>query len=79
MFIRLLLCLFQEGVNRLTWANTMIFDYKEQLRTDGVTLSMWTHVADDTQGDDLVLHPLGTVVSNPNTDSCAALQVKFSK
>ncbi|CAH0604358.1 unnamed protein product [Chrysodeixis includens] len=68
----------KEGVNRLTWANTMIFDYKEQLRTDGVTLSMWTHVADDTQGDDLVLHPLGTVVSNPNTDSCAALQVKFS-
>lgn len=57
----------------------MIFDYKEQLRTDGVLLSMWTHVADDTQGDDLVLHPLGTIVSNPNTDSCSALQVKFSK
>ncbi|KAH9629422.1 hypothetical protein HF086_013336 [Spodoptera exigua] len=54
---------------------------KEQLRTDGVTLSMWTHVADDTQGDDLVLHPLGTVVSNPIAgfrESCAALQVKFS-
>ncbi|XP_047021008.1 phosphatidylinositol 4,5-bisphosphate 3-kinase catalytic subunit delta isoform [Helicoverpa armigera] len=68
----------KEGVNRLTWSNTMIFDYKDQLRTDGVTLSMWTHVADDTQGDDLVLHPLGTVVSNPNTDSCASLQVKFS-
>ncbi|CAH0701993.1 unnamed protein product [Spodoptera exigua] len=71
----------KEVINRLTWANTMVFDYKEQLRTDGVTLSMWTHVADDTQGDDLVLHPLGTVVSNPIAgfrESCAALQVKFS-
>ncbi|KAJ0180329.1 hypothetical protein K1T71_003733 [Dendrolimus kikuchii] len=68
----------KEAVNRLTWANTMIFDYKEQLRTDGVTLSMWTHVADDTQGDDLILHPLGTVVANPITDTCAILQVRFS-
>nr|XP_032513943.1 phosphatidylinositol 4,5-bisphosphate 3-kinase catalytic subunit delta isoform [Danaus plexippus plexippus] len=68
----------KDAINRLAWANTMIFDYKEQLRTDGVTLFMWTHVADETQGDDLLLHPLGTVVSNPNTDSCAALQVRFS-
>ncbi|XP_046964995.1 phosphatidylinositol 4,5-bisphosphate 3-kinase catalytic subunit delta isoform [Vanessa cardui] len=68
----------KDAINRLAWANTMIFDYKEQLRTDGVTLFMWTHVADETQGDDLLLHPLGTVVSNPNIDSCAALQVRFS-
>ncbi|KAG6442170.1 hypothetical protein O3G_MSEX002201 [Manduca sexta] len=68
----------KEAVTRLTWANTMIFDYKEQLRTDGVRLSMWTHVADDTQGDDMILHPLGTVVANPITDSCAELQVLFS-
>ncbi|KAJ0180330.1 hypothetical protein K1T71_003734 [Dendrolimus kikuchii] len=67
----------KETMNRLTWANTMIFDYKEQLRTDGVTLSMWTHAADDTQGD-LILHPLGSVAVNPNTDSCATLQVRFS-
>ncbi|XP_073944342.1 phosphatidylinositol 3-kinase 92E [Choristoneura fumiferana] len=68
----------KDFINKLAWANTMIFDYKELLRTDGVTLFMWTHVADETQGDDLLLHPLGTVVSNPNTDSCAALQVRFS-
>ncbi|XP_041977720.1 phosphatidylinositol 4,5-bisphosphate 3-kinase catalytic subunit delta isoform [Aricia agestis] len=68
----------KDAINRLAWANTMIFDYKEQLRTDGVTLFMWTHVADGTQGDDLLLHPLGTVVSNPNSDECAALQVRFS-
>lgn len=67
----------KEPVNRLTWANTMVFDYKEQLRTDGVRLAMWTHVADDTQGDDMVLHPLGTVVANPTPDS-AVLQVMFS-
>ncbi|XP_039747137.1 phosphatidylinositol 4,5-bisphosphate 3-kinase catalytic subunit delta isoform [Pararge aegeria] len=68
----------KDTINRLAWANTMVFDYKDQLRTDGVTLYMWTHVADGTQGDDLLLHPLGTVVSNPNTESCAALQVRFS-
>ncbi|KOB70006.1 Phosphatidylinositol 3-kinase [Operophtera brumata] len=65
----------KEAINKLAWANTQIFDYKEQLRTDGATLSMWTHVADDTQGDDLLLHPLGTVVDNPSTDSCAELQL----
>lgn len=57
----------------------MIFDYKEQLRTDGATLSMWTHAAGDSQGDEMILHPLGTVVVNPNTDSCATLHVRFSK
>ncbi|KAG7306900.1 hypothetical protein JYU34_007008 [Plutella xylostella] len=64
-------------INKLAWANTMIFDYKEQLRTDGVTLYMWTYCAEDTQSDDL-LNPLGTVVCNPSTDSCAALTFKFS-
>ncbi|XP_013182174.1 PREDICTED: phosphatidylinositol 4,5-bisphosphate 3-kinase catalytic subunit delta isoform [Papilio xuthus] len=68
----------KDSINKLAWANTMIFDYKEQLRTGGLTLYMWTHVADETQGDDWLLHPLGTVVSNPSTDSCAALQVCFS-
>lgn len=65
-------------INKLAWANTMIFDYKDELRTDGVTLYMWTYAAEDTQSDDL-LNPLGTVVSNPSTDSCSALTVKFSK
>ncbi|XP_063531233.1 phosphatidylinositol 4,5-bisphosphate 3-kinase catalytic subunit delta isoform [Cydia strobilella] len=67
----------KDDINKLAWANTMIFDYKNLLRTDGVTLFMWTYVADETQ-DEMLLHPLGTVVSNPSTDSCAALQVRFS-
>ncbi|XP_028178666.1 phosphatidylinositol 4,5-bisphosphate 3-kinase catalytic subunit delta isoform [Ostrinia furnacalis] len=67
----------KDSINKLAWANTMIFDYKDQLRTDGLTLFMSTHVADETQGDDQLLHPLGTVLSSPNTDSCAALQVRF--
>ncbi|XP_072943702.1 phosphatidylinositol 4,5-bisphosphate 3-kinase catalytic subunit delta isoform [Epargyreus clarus] len=68
----------KDSINKLAWANTMVFDYKDQLRTDAMTLYTWTHVADETQSDDLLLHPLGTVVSNPNTDSCAALQIGFS-
>lgn len=64
-------------INKLAWANTMIFDYKDQLKTDGVTLYMWTYASEDTQGDDL-LNPLGTVVSNPYTDSSSALTLRFS-
>ncbi|CAH0748005.1 unnamed protein product [Diatraea saccharalis] len=68
----------KDSINKLAWANTMIFDYKDQLPTDGMTLYMSTHVADETQGDDQLLHPLGTVLTGTNTDSCAALQVRFS-
>ncbi|XP_052755017.1 phosphatidylinositol 4,5-bisphosphate 3-kinase catalytic subunit delta isoform [Galleria mellonella] len=69
----------KDSINRLAWANTMIFDYKDQLRTDKVSFFMSTHVADETQGDDQLLHPLGTVFSNSNTDSCSAvLHVQFS-
>ncbi|XP_013190051.2 phosphatidylinositol 4,5-bisphosphate 3-kinase catalytic subunit delta isoform [Amyelois transitella] len=67
----------KDPINKLAWANIMIFDYKDQLRTDKVTLFMSTHVADETQ-DDQVLHPLGTVFSNCKTESGAELQVRFS-
>ncbi|GBP26146.1 Phosphatidylinositol 4,5-bisphosphate 3-kinase catalytic subunit delta isoform [Eumeta japonica] len=62
-------------INPLAWTNTMIFDYKERLRTGGITLYMWTYAKDMQSGD--LLHPLGTVVSNPDTSS-AALTLTFS-
>ncbi|KAL4714084.1 hypothetical protein ACJJTC_008438 [Scirpophaga incertulas] len=63
------------SMNKLAWVNTMIFDYKDQLPTDGVTLFMSTHAADETQGEDQILHPLGTVLQS--TESNRALQVRF--
>ncbi|MBN3326200.1 PK3CD kinase, partial [Atractosteus spatula] len=58
----------------LAWVNTMVFDYKDQLKTGNVSLYTWPSVPDD-KGD--LLNPMGTVESNPNTDSTAALIIRF--
>ncbi|XP_060527773.1 phosphatidylinositol 4,5-bisphosphate 3-kinase catalytic subunit delta isoform [Cylas formicarius] len=62
-------------MNPIAWANTSVFDFKGQLRTGAMTLYMWTY-AEDMMSDE-VLHPLGTVVSNPNTDYSTALTLNF--
>lgn len=62
-------------INPLCWANTTIYDFKSQLKTGAMTLYTWAY-ADDIQNDDL-LHPLGTVVSNPHIDRAAALMLTF--
>ncbi|XP_015119435.1 phosphatidylinositol 4,5-bisphosphate 3-kinase catalytic subunit delta isoform [Diachasma alloeum] len=62
-------------INPLCWANTTIYDFKSQLKTGAMTLYTWTYV-EDMQNDDL-LHPLGTVVSNPHIDRAAALMLTF--
>ncbi|XP_014479292.1 PREDICTED: phosphatidylinositol 4,5-bisphosphate 3-kinase catalytic subunit delta isoform [Dinoponera quadriceps] len=62
-------------INPLCWANTTIYDFKCQLKTGAMTLYTWTY-AEDMQNDDL-LHPLGTVVSNPHIDRAAALMLTF--
>ncbi|XP_066547128.1 phosphatidylinositol 4,5-bisphosphate 3-kinase catalytic subunit delta isoform [Amia ocellicauda] len=58
----------------LAWVNTTVFDYKEQLKTGDVSLYTWPSVPDD-KGD--LLSPMGTVECNPNTDSTAALIIRF--
>ncbi|KAG5883732.1 hypothetical protein JTB14_024233 [Gonioctena quinquepunctata] len=52
--------------NPLAWANTSVYDFKSQLKNGAMTLYMWAYAEDMTSDD--VLHPLGTVVSNPNTE-----------
>lgn len=59
--------------NPLAWVNTTVFDYKNQLKTGAMTLYTWTY-AEDSQSDDM-LHPLGTVESNPRTDERAAIML----
>ncbi|KAG7477551.1 hypothetical protein MATL_G00070830 [Megalops atlanticus] len=58
----------------LSWVNTMVFDYKDQLKTGEFSLSTWPSVPDD-KGD--LLNPMGTVEINPNTDSTAGLLICF--
>ncbi|RZF40704.1 hypothetical protein LSTR_LSTR007995 [Laodelphax striatellus] len=64
-------------VNPMGWVNTTVYDFKNQLKSGAMTLYMWTY-AEDTQSDDL-LHPLGTVVSNPNIEHSTALTISFPK
>uniref|UniRef100_A0A1B6CVF3 phosphatidylinositol 3-kinase n=1 Tax=Clastoptera arizonana TaxID=38151 RepID=A0A1B6CVF3_9HEMI len=64
-------------VNPMGWVNTTVYDFKNQLKTGAMTLYMWTF-AEETQTDDL-LHPLGTVVSNPNVEHSTALTITFHK
>lgn len=61
----------------MAWVNTTVYDYKSQLKTGAMTLFMWTY-AEDMQNEDL-LHPLGTVVSNPNIDQCATITIECSE
>ncbi|XP_055966949.1 phosphatidylinositol 4,5-bisphosphate 3-kinase catalytic subunit delta isoform isoform X1 [Sorex fumeus] len=56
----------------IAWANLMLFDYKDQLKTGERCLYMWPS-APDEKGE--LLNPSGTVRSNPNTESAAALLI----
>ncbi|XP_076265386.1 phosphatidylinositol 4,5-bisphosphate 3-kinase catalytic subunit delta isoform-like isoform X2 [Rhynchophorus ferrugineus] len=62
-------------INPIAWANTSVYDFKGQLRTGDFTLYLWTY-AEDIMSDD-VLHPLGTIVNNPNTEYSTALTLVF--
>uniref|UniRef100_A0A3P9PM09 phosphatidylinositol-4,5-bisphosphate 3-kinase n=1 Tax=Poecilia reticulata TaxID=8081 RepID=A0A3P9PM09_POERE len=58
----------------IAWVNTMVFDYKDQLKTGEFLLSMWPSVPDDKND---LLNPMGTVQKNPNVDSAAGLLIRF--
>lgn len=59
----------------MAWANTSVFDFKQQLKSGAMTLYMWTY-AEDMMNDD-VFHSLGTVVSNPNNKYATSLTLRF--
>lgn len=62
-------------INPIAWANTTVYDYKDQLKTGGLTLYTWTY-AEDSDSEEL-LHPLGTVEPNPRTDECTSITMMF--
>lgn len=62
-------------INPIAWVNTTVYDYKNQLKTGGVTLYTWTY-AEDSDSEE-VLHSLGTVEPNPRTDECTSITMMF--
>uniref|UniRef100_A0A8D0C3R8 Phosphatidylinositol 4,5-bisphosphate 3-kinase catalytic subunit delta isoform n=1 Tax=Salvator merianae TaxID=96440 RepID=A0A8D0C3R8_SALMN len=58
----------------IAWVNVMLFDYKDQLKTGECSLPMWSSFPDE-KGE--LLNPMGTVQTNPNTESAAALVIHF--
>ncbi|XP_053547411.1 phosphatidylinositol 4,5-bisphosphate 3-kinase catalytic subunit delta isoform isoform X2 [Bombina bombina] len=58
----------------IAWVNTMVFDYKDMLKSGEYALCMWSSFPDE-KGD--LLNPMGTVHSNPNTESAATLKICF--
>ncbi|XP_069803202.1 phosphatidylinositol 4,5-bisphosphate 3-kinase catalytic subunit delta isoform [Dendropsophus ebraccatus] len=58
----------------IAWVNTMLFDYKDMLKSGEYSLCMWSSFPDE-KGD--LLNPMGTVQCNPNTESAATLRISF--
>uniref|UniRef100_A0ACB8EEY3 Phosphatidylinositol 4,5-bisphosphate 3-kinase catalytic subunit delta isoform n=1 Tax=Sphaerodactylus townsendi TaxID=933632 RepID=A0ACB8EEY3_9SAUR len=58
----------------IAWVNVMLFDYRDQLKAGECFLPMWSSFPDEK---DELLNPMGTVQTNPNTESAAALVIRF--
>lgn len=64
-------------MNPLGWVNTLVFDYRGQLKTGSLTLSIWSFPEGYDRED--MLNPLGTVMAHPNLDETTCLTISFKK
>ncbi|KAM9317268.1 phosphatidylinositol 4,5-bisphosphate 3-kinase catalytic subunit beta isoform [Gastrophryne carolinensis] len=60
----------------VAWVNTMVFDYKGQLKTGEHVLHSWSSFPDELEE---MLNPMGTVRTNPFTENATALHIKFTE
>uniref|UniRef100_A0A8D2L4A8 phosphatidylinositol-4,5-bisphosphate 3-kinase n=1 Tax=Varanus komodoensis TaxID=61221 RepID=A0A8D2L4A8_VARKO len=60
----------------VAWVNTMVFDFKGQLKTGDFTLHSWSSFPDELEE---MLNPMGTVQTNPYTENATALQIRFQE
>ncbi|XP_072469635.1 phosphatidylinositol 4,5-bisphosphate 3-kinase catalytic subunit beta isoform isoform X2 [Notamacropus eugenii] len=58
----------------VAWVNTMVFDFKGQLKTGDIILHSWSSFPDELEE---MLNPMGTVQTNPYIENATALHVKF--
>uniref|UniRef100_A0A673XAM9 phosphatidylinositol-4,5-bisphosphate 3-kinase n=1 Tax=Salmo trutta TaxID=8032 RepID=A0A673XAM9_SALTR len=56
----------------LSWVNTMLFDYKGQLKTGDIILHSWSSFPDELEE---MLNPIGTIQTNPYTENTTALHI----
>ncbi|KAG8580530.1 hypothetical protein GDO81_007321 [Engystomops pustulosus] len=60
----------------VAWVNTMVFDYKGQLKTGDHVLHGWASFPDELEE---MLNPMGTVRTNPFTENATALHIQFTE
>uniref|UniRef100_A0A8D3CC39 phosphatidylinositol-4,5-bisphosphate 3-kinase n=1 Tax=Scophthalmus maximus TaxID=52904 RepID=A0A8D3CC39_SCOMX len=58
----------------IPWVNTMVFDYKGQLKTGDINLHCWSSFPDELEE---MLNPIGTIQTNPYTENATALYIHF--
>uniref|UniRef100_A0A674P960 phosphatidylinositol-4,5-bisphosphate 3-kinase n=1 Tax=Takifugu rubripes TaxID=31033 RepID=A0A674P960_TAKRU len=58
----------------IPWVNTMVFDYKGQLKTGDIILHCWSSFPDELEE---MLNPIGTIQTNPYTENATALHISF--
>uniref|UniRef100_A0A5F8GLB5 phosphatidylinositol-4,5-bisphosphate 3-kinase n=1 Tax=Monodelphis domestica TaxID=13616 RepID=A0A5F8GLB5_MONDO len=58
----------------VAWVNTMVFDFKGQLKSGDIILHSWSSFPDELEE---MLNPMGTVQTNPYTENATALHIKF--
>uniref|UniRef100_A0A8C8VG57 Phosphatidylinositol 4,5-bisphosphate 3-kinase catalytic subunit beta isoform n=1 Tax=Pelusios castaneus TaxID=367368 RepID=A0A8C8VG57_9SAUR len=60
----------------VAWVNTMVFDFKGQLKSGDLLLHSWTSFPDELEE---MLNPMGTVRTNPYTENATVLHIKFQE
>ncbi|KAL7851419.1 hypothetical protein AOLI_G00217750 [Acnodon oligacanthus] len=58
----------------IAWVNTMVFDYRGQLKTGDIILHTWSSFPDELEE---MLNPIGTIQTNPYTENATALHIRF--
>lgn len=58
----------------IAWVNTMVFDYRGQLKTGDMILHCWSSFPDELEE---MLNPIGTIQTNPYTENATELHISF--
>uniref|UniRef100_A0AAX7USE0 phosphatidylinositol-4,5-bisphosphate 3-kinase n=1 Tax=Astatotilapia calliptera TaxID=8154 RepID=A0AAX7USE0_ASTCA len=61
----------------IPWVNTMVFDYKGQLKTGDIILHCWSSFPGIDIHKVTMLNPIGTIQTNPYTENATALHIHF--
>uniref|UniRef100_A0A4W3JP18 phosphatidylinositol-4,5-bisphosphate 3-kinase n=1 Tax=Callorhinchus milii TaxID=7868 RepID=A0A4W3JP18_CALMI len=56
----------------IAWVNTMVFDFRAQLKSGDLDLHCWSSFPD-------MLNPMGTVQTNPYSENAASLHIQFQE